>query len=193
MYTTGIATYLGGIRQVRVHPQIPDGVVLDGGHVLGDGDGDGAVRLADAGLQLERLVKGDGVQLAHGVVVQPDAVGARLVLVQGVGAVSCRGTVEPQINLVAGGYGRVVGDALIDVDAGVVTLSPSYPTVLVIYAHVRSPPRKKAIWVRMVLRRYLSKAEALPAKMEATAMEIFMLMVRKGQRSGKERQSIWMR
>lgn len=43
--------------------------------------------------------------------------------------------------------------------------------------------------MRMVLRRYLSKAEALPAKMEATAMEIFMLMVRKGQWSG-EREAV---
>lgn len=66
----------------------------------------------------------DRVQVANGVVVQPDAVVVTRVLGQGVLAVGGRDTVEADVDGGAGGDGGVVGDALVDVDAGVVALAP---------------------------------------------------------------------
>lgn len=64
-------------------------------------------------------------QVAVGVVVQPDAVVAGGVLVEdGVAAVAV--PVEGDLDGGAGGQGGVLGDALVDVDAGVVALAPGY-------------------------------------------------------------------
>lgn len=66
----------------------------------------------------------DGVQVTHGVVVQEDRVVAAGVLGQRVCAVRRRGTIKTEVDCLSGCHGGVVGDALVDVDAGVVSFTP---------------------------------------------------------------------
>lgn len=72
------------------------------------------------------------VEVANRVVVQPDAVVVTRVLGQGVRAAGGRGAVEADVDGGAGGDGGVVGDALVDIDAGVVALAPGCKAVSVI-------------------------------------------------------------
>lgn len=92
--------------------------------ILGDGDVDHAVLLGEAVLELDLLVVVDGVEPADRVVVKPDTVVVPGILGQGVSTVGGRSPVEAQVNGGSGGDGRVVGDALEDVDTGVVSLAP---------------------------------------------------------------------
>lgn len=73
---------------------------------------------------LDFLVKGDGVKVAHRVVIEPHAVLVGRVFRQRVRAVSRWLAIEAQVDRLAGYHGRVVGDALEDIDAGVVTFAP---------------------------------------------------------------------
>jgi len=112
-------------RQRATQTQIPHAVVAHSGQILGDGDGHLAILLREAIRELNLVIVVDHVQVANGIVVQPDAVVLTRVLGQGVLAVGGRGTVEADVDGGAGGDGRVIRDALVDVDAGVVALAPS--------------------------------------------------------------------
>lgn len=118
--------YLRRSGQAAVHPQIPDGLIVDSGQVLGDGDGHGTVLLGNVALDLDALVEFEVVQVARGVVVQPHGVGFTGVLGQRIVAVGGGRAVELQVNLGTGADGGVVGDALEDIDAGVITLAPGW-------------------------------------------------------------------
>lgn len=111
-------------RQHSPHPQIPNRAILNLGQILRNFHINNTHRLRDPIHDLDLLVKVDGVQVAHGIVVQPDAVVVAGVFVQWVWAVGRRLAVEAEVDCLAGCYGGVVGDALVDVDAGVVALAP---------------------------------------------------------------------
>lgn len=116
--------HLRSRRQRSVQSQVPHRVVLNGGQILGDGDVDHAVLLGEAVLELDLLVVIDGVEPADPVVVEPDTAVVPGKLGQRVSTVRGRSAIEAQVDGGSGGDRRVVGDALEDVDAGVVSLAP---------------------------------------------------------------------
>lgn len=116
--------YLRSCRQRSSQPQIPNSPILNLGQVLRNFNRHRTHRLGNIASNLDLRIEVDGVQVAHGVVVQEDCVVAAGVLGQGVCAVRCRGTVEAEVDGLSGCHGRVVGDALVDVDARVVTFAP---------------------------------------------------------------------
>jgi len=118
-------------RQRTTQTQIPHTVVLHSGQILGDGDGHLAILLREAICELDLVVEVDRVQVANGVVVQPNAVIVTRVLGQRVLAVGGWGTVEADVDDGAGGDGGIVRDALVDVDAGVVALAPGFDAQLI--------------------------------------------------------------
>ena len=111
-------------RQRTAQTQIPHTLLIHGGKILRDSNGHLAILLREAIRELNLVIVVDRVQVANGVALQPDAVVVTRVLGQGVIAVGGRGTVEADVDGGAGGDGRVIRDALVDVDAGVVALAP---------------------------------------------------------------------
>lgn len=110
--------------QRGANSQIPNRPVLDLGQILWDLDINDTHRLGNSISNLDLLIKMDGIEVANGVVVQPHAVIVARVFVQRVRAVRCWLAIEAQVNGLTSCHSRVVGDALVDVDAGVVTLAP---------------------------------------------------------------------
>lgn len=117
-------TYQRSRRQRSSQPQIPNSPILNLGQVLGNLNRHRTHRFGNIASNLDLRIEMDGVQVAHGVVVQEDRVVAAGVLGQRVCAVRCRGTVEAEVDGLSGFHGRVVGDALVDVDAGVIAFTP---------------------------------------------------------------------
>lgn len=105
--------------------------------------------------------------MTHGVVIQPHAIVFARVLVQWVRTVCGRLAVEANVDGLARYHCRVVWDALVDVDTGVVTLSPCCVLeVSLVYS----------VGLRGDVRWYLLNAAALVARREVvTAVVIFML------------------
>lgn len=96
------------------------------GHIAGDFHIDDTGPLGNPTGDLDLLVKVDGIQVTDGVVVQPHAVLVTGVLVQRIGTVRCGLAVEAQVDRLASSHGRVIGNALVDIHAGVITLAPCY-------------------------------------------------------------------
>ena len=109
--------HLRRCREGATETQVPHRVVVHSWQIFGDGDSDRAVLLGESVLELDLLVIVDGVEIAHRVVVQPDTVLAAGILGQRIGTVAGGCSVETQVNGGTGGDGRVVGNALEDVDA----------------------------------------------------------------------------
>lgn len=116
--------YLRSRRQRSPQPQVPNSPILNLGQILRNLNCHRTHRLRNISSNLDLRIEVDGVQVAHGVVVQEDRVVAAGVLGQRVCAVRCRGTVEAEVDGLSGCYGRVVGDALVDVDTGVIAFTP---------------------------------------------------------------------
>lgn len=72
------------------------------------------------------LIKVDGIKIADGVVVQPNAVFASRVLGQRVAAVCSWLAVEADVDGLALGHGGVVGNALEYVQTRIITFAPCY-------------------------------------------------------------------
>lgn len=119
-------TYLRSGRKRSVDSQVPDRAILDMGQIAGDFHIGDTSRLGNPTGDLDPLVEVDGVPVTDGVVVQPHAVLVTGVLVQRIGAVRCGLAVESQVDCLASSHGRVIGNALVDVHAGVITLAPCY-------------------------------------------------------------------
>ena len=118
--------YLRRSAQRGIQAQIPNGLIINSRQIRRNGDGHRTIRLGDIALDLDPVVPVDGVAVAREIVVQPHGVGVTLVLGQGVLAVGGRRPVELDVNLGPRADGGVVGDALEDIDTGVVPLSPSW-------------------------------------------------------------------
>lgn len=116
--------YLRRCRQRSTNPQVPNRSIRDLGQILGNLDFDSTDRLRDPVDDLDLLVKGYGVEVAHGVAIQPHAIVITRILVQWVRTVCSGLTVEAKVNSLTSYHCRVVRDALVDVDTGVVTLAP---------------------------------------------------------------------
>lgn len=96
------------------------------GQIAGDFHIDDTGRLGNPTGDLDLLVEVDGVPVTDGVVVQPHAVLVTGVLVQRIGTVGCGLAVEAQVDRLASSNGRVIRNTLVDVHAGVITLTPCY-------------------------------------------------------------------
>lgn len=119
-------SYLWSSLENGVESEIPYVLVVHLWEVRGNLDIDSFCRGGDVVGNLNLFVEFDGIEVANGVIVQPNAVLSSRVLGQRVAAVSSWLPVEAQVNGLALGHGGVIGDALVDVQTGVVTLAPGY-------------------------------------------------------------------
>lgn len=117
--------HLWRLQERSIHPQIPDRVVLHGGQIIRDGNCHFAVVFAHTVGDSNPLIPRYDVPIAYGVIVQRHGVGGARVLGE-VGVAASRGfAIELQRDFGSGGDSGIVGDALEDIDASVVALTPS--------------------------------------------------------------------
>lgn len=119
-------SYLGRSRERSLESQVPNRAILHLGQIFWDLHIHRARLLINPIDNLAGIIELDRVQVSHWAVVQPDTVLIRRVLGQRIGAVRGWLAVEAEMDSIAGCDCGVVGDALVDVDTGVVTLSPCY-------------------------------------------------------------------
>lgn len=81
-------TYLRGCWERSSNPQIPKRAILDLRQVLRDSDVHTTRLLLNTVRDLDRLLEGNGIHIAHRVIVQPHVVVVTRVLVQWVWAAS---------------------------------------------------------------------------------------------------------
>ena len=119
-------TYLWRSLQNGVKSQIPNILVIDLGDVCRNLDIDSIGCTRDVVCNLDLLVVLEVVAVADRVVIQPNTVLSSRVFGQWVTAVDSRFTIEAKVNGLTLSHSRVLGDALIDIHAGVIPLSPGY-------------------------------------------------------------------
>lgn len=116
-------THLGRINKNSINTEIPVRIILNLGQIRRDSHSDVVRSTRDVVRDLRVGIIAQIAQVAGRVVVQPDAVVAGELVEAAVGA-ALGVAVEGELHGGSGGQGGVLGDALVDVDAGVVALAP---------------------------------------------------------------------
>lgn len=119
-----ICTHLRSRTQRSIQSHVPHRVIVNLGQIGGDLHRDfarGGRNLVD---DLHSCVEIDRVGNALRVVPQPDRVVTGRIFGERVSAVRGRFAIPTQLDFLAGAQGRILGDALVYVDAGIVALAP---------------------------------------------------------------------